>query len=98
METVNIVIPPTLRTLTTDELKELTVYTVEGRVGKEVLSIVLSRRYNTKRKINSVANTISQEDMMTFACELKKAGVTIDFSRTYLLLAEQYRSWLAIKQ
>lgn len=98
MKSVNIEIPPTLRTLTTTELEKLVIYTVNGRAGKPVLSEILSERYDTKRKVNSAVNHLSQEELVKFYCDVDAAKAKIDFNQGYLLLTEPHRSFFAIKQ
>jgi aryl carrier-like protein len=98
MKVVNIAIPPTLRCLTPEELKALAIYAIQGKAGKEVLAEILSERFDTKRKINNIISGIASLDIMALYCDIKEAGVTIDYSRTYFLLTEPYRSNMAIKQ
>ncbi|QVW55225.1 hypothetical protein pEaSNUABM29_00185 [Erwinia phage pEa_SNUABM_29] len=98
MKVVNIAIPPTLRTLTPEELKALAIYAIQGRAGKEVLAEILAGRFDTKRKINNVVAGIHSQDIAQFYCDLKEASVTIDYSRTYFLLTEPYRFSMSIKQ
>lgn len=98
MKVVNIAIPPTLRCLTPEELKALAIYAIQGKAGKEVLTEILASRFDTKRKINNIISGISSQDIMTLYCDLKEAGVSIDYHRTYFLLTEPYRSNMAIKQ
>ena len=98
MKVVNIAIPPTLQTLTTEELKALTIYAVQERAGKEVLSSILAERFDTKRKVNNIVAGISQQDIAKFYCDVRQAGTEIDFTSTYLLLTEPFRFILSIKQ
>lgn len=98
MKTVNIEIPPTLRSLTTFELEKLVVYTVNGRAGKSVLGEILGDRFDTKRKVNSAVNRLTQDELMQFYCDVQAASAKIDFSQGYLLLTEPHRSFFAIKQ
>lgn len=98
MKSVNIEIPPSLRSLTTTELEKLVIYTVNGRAGKPVLSEILSDRYDTKRKVNSAVNRLEQDELIKFYCDVESAKGEIDFSRGYFLLTEPHRSFFAIKQ
>ncbi|AWN09106.1 hypothetical protein MLDJOKPK_00193 [Salmonella phage SPAsTU] len=98
MKVVNIAIPPTLRTLTPEELKALAIYAILGKAGKEVLAEILAERFDTKRKINNVISGIHSQDIAQFYCDIKQAGVTIDYGRTYFLLTESYRFNMSIKQ
>ena len=98
MKTVNVVVPPTLRSLSADELKQLAVHTINGRVGKEVLVEVLGGRYDTKRKINTAIANIAQMELAQFYCGLREAGVDINYGGTYFLLSEPLRAFLTIKQ
>lgn len=98
MKVVNIAIPSTLQTLTPDELKALALYAVQERCGRDVLAEILAGRFDTKRKINNIVAGIAQQDIAQFYCDIRSAGVTIDFTRTYFLLAEPYRSNITLKQ
>ncbi|ANZ50694.1 hypothetical protein STRATTON_269 [Erwinia phage vB_EamM_Stratton] len=98
MKVVNIAIPSTLQTLTPDELKALAIYAIQERCGREVLAEILSSRFDTKRKINNIVAGIAQQDIAQFYCDIRDTGVTIDFTRTYFLLAEPYRTNVSIKQ
>ncbi|ANZ49072.1 hypothetical protein BIZ82_gp223 [Erwinia phage vB_EamM_EarlPhillipIV] len=98
MKSVNIEIPPTLRTLTTGELESLVIHTVNGRAGKPVLSEILSERFDTKRKVNSAVNHLAQDELIKFYCDVDAAKAKIDFGRGYFLLTEPHRSFFAIKQ
>ncbi|ANZ48832.1 hypothetical protein BIZ83_gp021 [Erwinia phage vB_EamM_ChrisDB] len=98
MKAVNIVIPPTLTVLAPDEIKAIAFNAIQGRVGKDVLAVVLSGRLDTKRKINNAIASLSTQDLTEFYLALQQAGVGIDYTRTYFLLTESYRSILTVKQ
>jgi len=98
MNVVNVTVPPTLRGLSSEELKLLAIYTINGRGGKEVLAEVLSARLDTKRKINNVIAGIMPMELAAFALDLRTAGVSIDFSKAYFLLSEPLRGILSVKQ
>ncbi|QVW28773.1 hypothetical protein pEaSNUABM8_00276 [Erwinia phage pEa_SNUABM_8] len=98
MKAVNIVIPPTLTILAPDEIKAIAFNAIQGRVGKDVLAVVLSSRLDTKRKINNAIAGLSTHDLTEFYLALQQAGVEIDYTRTYFLLTESYRSILTVKQ
>lgn len=98
MNVVNIKIPPSLRGLTPDEVERLAIHTINGRAGKEVLSNVLSGRFETKRKINTALSQIDNQELIQFYCDIQQAGVSVDFKQTYFLLVETHRSLMAIKQ
>lgn len=98
MKAVNIVIPPTLKVLTPDEIKAIAFNAIQGRVGKDVLAVVLASRLDTKRKINNMIASLAQQDLTEFYLSLQEASVDIDYSRTYFLLTESYRNILTVKQ
>jgi methionyl-tRNA formyltransferase len=98
MKVVNVKVPPTLQSLSADELRQLAVHTILGRGGKEVLVEVLSARLDTKRKINHAASAVEPMDLATFALEIRHAGASIDFNKTYFLLTEPLRGLLTVKQ
>ncbi|ANZ48554.1 hypothetical protein BIZ78_gp021 [Erwinia phage vB_EamM_Caitlin] len=98
MKAVNIVIPPTLTVLAPDEIKGIAFNAIQGRVGKDVLAVVLASRLDTKRKINNVIAGLSTSDLTEFYLALQQASVEIDYSRTYFLITESYRNVLTVKQ
>lgn len=98
MKAVNIVIPPTLTVLAPDEIKAIAFNAIQGRVGKDVLAVVLAGRLDTKRKINNVIAGLATSDLTEFYLALQQAGVEIDYSRTYFLITESYRNLLTVKQ
>lgn len=98
MKVVNVTVPPSLRALSADELKQLAVHTILGRMGKEVLVEVLGARYDTKRKVNNAASAIAPMELATFALDMRHVAVDIDFNKTYFLLTEPLRGILTIKQ
>lgn len=98
MKAVNIAIPPSLNVLSPEELKVVALNAIQGRVGKDVLSEVLSGRLDTKRKINNVVASISTMELSAFYLDLNAAKATIDYSRTFFLLAELYRRVITVKQ
>lgn len=98
MKVVNIYVPLSLRTLNSGELKEFVFNIISGRAGKDLLAEILSARYDTKRKISMVINRIPQSDLTEFYCDIRMAGATIDYKRTYLMTAEPFRGLLALKQ
>lgn len=98
MRVVNIEIPRSLQTLTTSEIEKLTICTINGHVGKEAIGNILSSRFETKRKVNSVLNQLNWQDIVDFNCEVQKAACEVDFKSTYFLLIEPHRTLMAIKQ
>ncbi|QXO09702.1 hypothetical protein pEaSNUABM11_00278 [Erwinia phage pEa_SNUABM_11] len=98
MKVVNVKVPPSLRELSADELKQLAVHTILGRGGKEVLVEVLGGRFDTKRKANNAASAVAPMDLATFALDMRHVGASIDFNKTYFLLTEPLRGLLTIKQ
>lgn len=98
MKAVNIAIPPSLNVLSPDELKVVALNAIQGRVGRDVLTEVLSDRLDTKRKINNAVASISANELSSFYLELDDAKTTIDFNRTFFLLAEVYRRVITVKQ
>ncbi|MGL5397205.1 MAG: hypothetical protein ACRDBQ_18310 [Shewanella sp.] len=98
MKAVNIKIPPTLGALSSDELKELTFHAIQGRVGRDVIASILSGRFDTKRKINTVLSLLQQDELISYYLSLSEAGHRIDFSRTYFLYIEPHRGIVTIKQ
>ncbi|QVW55692.1 hypothetical protein pEaSNUABM9_00111 [Erwinia phage pEa_SNUABM_9] len=98
MKAVNIVIPPTLTVLAPDEIKAIAFNAIQGRVGKDVLAVVLASRLDTKRKINNAIASLSTQDLTEFYLALQQAGVEIDYTRAYFLLTESYRGILTVKQ
>jgi len=100
MKVVNVKVPPSLQSLSADELKQLAVRTIIGRGGKEALIEVLgtSGRLDTKRKLNHAASAVAPMDLATFALDLKMVGTDIDFNKTYFLLTEPLRGLLTLKQ
>lgn len=98
MRVVNIEIPPTLRVLTTSEIEQLAICTINGHAGREAIGKILSERFETKRKVNSVLSQLSWQDIVSFNCDVQKAAVDVDFKSTYFLLIEPHRTLMAIKQ
>lgn len=98
MKVINIAIPPTLTALAPDEIKAVAFNAIQGRVGKDVLAVVLASRLDTKRKINIVIAGLATQDLAEFYLALQQASVEIDFNRAYFLVTEAYRNILTIKQ
>lgn len=98
MRVVNIEIPPTLRTLTTSEIEQLTICTINGNTGREAIGKILSHRFETKRKVNSVLSQLDWQDIVNFNCGIQKAACDVDFNSAYFLLIEPHRTLMAIKQ
>lgn len=98
MNVVNIKIPPSLRTLTPSEIEQLAIHTINGHAGREILSGILGGRFETKRKVNTALSQIDSQELIQFYCDIREAGVSVDFKQTYFLLVETHRSLMAIKQ
>lgn len=98
MQTYNLQIPPTLQELSGSELEHLIVCASKERGGKNVLAEIFAKRFDTKRKINTMVSRINQEDVISFYHQVACARCTIDFSRTYFVLAEAGREYVTLRQ
>ena len=98
MQTYNLQVPPTLSELSGSELEHLIVCASKERGGKSVLAEIFAKRFDTKRKINTMVSRINQEELIGFYHQVACARCTIDFSRTYFIIAEAEREFITLRQ
>lgn len=98
MQTYNLHVPPTLSELSGNELEHLIVCASKERGGKDVLAEIFSQRFDSKRKINTMVSRIKQEELIAFYHQVACARCTIDYSRTYFIIAEAGREFVTLRQ
>jgi len=98
MRTCNVAIPPSLQSLTAEELAHLFVFAVKGRAGNDVLAKVLANRFGTKRKVNIHAARIDKDDLIQFYHHVASTRGEIDYSQMHYVLAEAGRDYLTVRQ
>ena len=63
MQTYNLQVPPTLSELSGSELEHLIVCASKERGGKSVLAEIFAKRFDTKRKINTMVSVSTKRNL-----------------------------------